>query len=69
MIFTPTNFINGERKMKNKSYSFREDPYKIEKLIKFTGAKRDTEAIKIAVEFFFNDLFSSDIAKRKLSFK
>lgn len=38
--------------MKNKSYSFREDPYKIEKLIKSTGAKRNTEAIKIAVEFF-----------------
>lgn len=52
MIFTPTNFINGERKMKNKSYSFREDPYKIEKLIKATGAKRNTEAIKITVEFF-----------------
>lgn len=38
--------------MKNKSYSFREDPYKIEKLIKATGAKRNTEAIKITVEFF-----------------
>ena len=38
--------------MKNKSYSFREDSYKIEKLIKSTGAKRNTEAIKIAVEFF-----------------
>ena len=38
--------------MKNKSCSFREDPYKIEKLIKATGAKGNTEAIKIAVEFF-----------------
>ena len=38
--------------MKNKSYSFREDPYKIEKLMKATGAKGNTEAIKIAIEFF-----------------